>query len=747
MRWQSITARRAAEMHLETLLGHSSDLVAVYDHESGLSYVSPATWRLLGWRPEECIARQIVEFVHPADLSLLASLPGPGEPSASLVVRVRHKDKDYRTFEAVVTDLASDPAVRGLLINARDITERINAEQELERTRSNEQFVRAISTGFATSTVEATDALLNEAVSDLREFIGATRAAILATNWRDSSMDERFGAAAVGAPVLPERATPLYLSQLVTAAPGMEFGEVIEEYGTAPERRLTEAVEIDADEPIAGLVCVPLLASEKILGFLILTTTSLSWRCPDDAVGLLRTVGEICAGALARQRAGELLTDQSLHDPLTGMPNRRLFVERLDQALVRCQRSNDSVGLLFIDGDDFKDVNDTLGHDEGDELLVALGRRLQSLCLSGETVARFGGDEYVVLIEAPDAGAVIAELGERILGAVREPYEFAGRTVRITVSVGATVHDGVAGPMDASTMLRRADTAMYRAKSAGRNRVVMFTPEMEERARERFELVAELRQVTRAPEQFKVWFQPIYRITDLELSGFEALVRWQHPTRGLLQPSSFIDLAEESGEIKRIGLHVLEQSLSDLAQLEKFASISANTATIAVNLSVRQLAARSGIADIRSILRAAGTAPHRVTFEVTESIFANREQVLPPLIELRDLGVKIAIDDFGTGYSSLAYLRDLPVDLLKIDRSFVNRIGSNERDEAVLGTLVSLAEQLTLGTVAEGVETPEQLAALTRLGCTHAQGYLLARPAPLGQIVESGLSRSLAQIS
>jgi diguanylate cyclase (GGDEF)-like protein/PAS domain S-box-containing protein len=716
------------------LLAHSPDLLAVISSAGEFSYVSPASRHLVGVESCDLIGQKPAAIAHPSDVELFDhNLAFPG--AAPVTLRLRHVDKLYRTFEVVFTDLRAVPNINGVLLSARDISGRIRAEQELKRRREIDRVVRRISTRFAMSAVDATPSLLFKSLTEITNLIGATRASILVSDPDSGHLLERVGPTCLS--VVPfTRPVPITQNLLEGISSKLAMAEVVTTYAFDTDRRLIDAVELPDLEPIQGLVYIPLRAGEELLGIMLVTSADPAWRCPADTQGVLRTVGEICAGALARQRAEETLAAHALRDPLTGLPNRRFLMERLEQAITKTSRSTSSVGLLFIDCDDFKDVNDTLGHEEGDELLLQLARRLESVCRVGEVATRFGGDEFVVMVESSEPESAVIALGERIVATLREPYNCGGQTVRITVSVGAVVQNNDEAVV-ASDLLRRADTAMYRAKNSGRNCLAIFTLDMEERARKRFELVSDLRQAVRNPEQFKVWYQPLFRVSNSALVGFEALVRWNHPRHGLLFPDAFIDVAEESGLIKELGVHVLERSLQDFDDWRKrqtFVDIDVN-ASIAVNLCVHQLLSSSFLNDLKALLRSSSVPPNQITLEITESVFANRDAVLPPLVKLRDLGVKIAVDDFGTGYSSLAYLRDLPVDLLKIDRTFVNRLGSNARDEAVVGTLITLANQLSLTTVAEGVETQTQFDSLRRLGCDHAQGYLLGRPMPMDRLL------------
>ncbi len=410
---------------------------------------------------------------------------------------------------------------------------------------------------------------------------------------------------------------------------------------------------------------------------------------------------------------------QAIRDVLTGLPNRVLFLERLEEALDRGARAH----VLFLDLDRFKLVNDTRGHITGDELLRQVGRRLRD-CVRGEhLLARFGGDEFAVLVEESGVADILL-LAKRMLDAVQRPYLVAGEEVSIDASIGVSAsNDGGA----AGDILRDADTAMYRAKQAGGGRYVLFEKRMHTVLVQRASLETDLRHAVNRDELFLV-FQPILELRTGQVHTAEALVRWQHPTRGVIPPDEFIPLAEETGLIVPVGRRVLaaacEQAAGWVAQPD-----GAPPPGVSVNLSARQLLDPELVRDVRRAIEAARLDPTRLVLEITESAFvSDAATVLDRLRQIREIGVRLAIDDFGTGYSALSYLRHLPVEILKIDRSFVEGLVVGWQGKAFLHTIVRLTETLSMIAVGEGVETPEQLSALQALGCRLGQGYLFARP-------------------
>jgi len=413
-----------------------------------------------------------------------------------------------------------------------------------------------------------------------------------------------------------------------------------------------------------------------------------------------------------REREGQL-EFQAFHDPLTHLANRALFRDRLDHALQ--QRRGEAVSVLFVDVDDFKTVNDSLGHDAGDRLLVSVGERLRACVRLGDTVARIGGDEFAILVEGDSATAEGPLIAQRVLAAMDVPFSVAGRDLRITASLGLATGLYESG----EGVLQDADLAMYAAKANGKARVELFEQGMRTTAVDRLELVADVQAAVEAGEMV-VYLQPIVDLRTLTVEGHEALVRWQHPQRGLLGPESFVPLAEETGAIVPMGWWVLERACEQ--------AVAWPTGRIAVNMAARQVLDPAAVTTVTAILSRTGIDPRRVVLEITESVLLDAEAIGHRLHELRALGVLLAIDDFGTGYSSLSYLTRLPVDIVKIDRSFVERLGGPPGDELLVRAVVQLAASLGLRSVGEGVETPGQLERLQSFGCDAAQGYLFGHP-------------------
>ncbi len=430
---------------------------------------------------------------------------------------------------------------------------------------------------------------------------------------------------------------------------------------------------------------------------------------------------------LAVQRAAQMSREkehQALHDPLTGLPNRALLADRIGQSLARGVRLTGRVTVLFLDVDLFKVVNDSLGHAAGDSLLIELTRRLSAVVRPGDTLARFGGDEFVIVCDDV-RGEDVDGLAERVADVLREPFEFEGRPVTVTASIGIAI---AAGSTDAETLLRDADAAMYRAKAGGRNRAVVFDEAMHDQAAARLDVENGLRSALERGE-LRVVYQPVVDIRDGSPVGFEALVRWEHPQLGLLTPDRFVPVAEETGLIIPLGTWVIEQATAQAAQWRREVA-GAEDLWIAVNLSARQLLSPDLISVIALALAATGLPASHIRLEITESVLMDDvDRMVEAMLGIRSLGVQLAIDDFGTGYSSLSYLKSLPVSTIKIDHSFVEDLGGGDPSaRPLVEAIIGMARALGMTVIAEGVETEAQLRTLQRLGAGLAQGYLWSRP-------------------
>jgi diguanylate cyclase (GGDEF)-like protein/PAS domain S-box-containing protein len=571
--------RRKSERRFKALIENSSDLVCVVDEGAALQYVSPAVERVLGYDMEAMLGMDPLTLVHADDAeaalqafggaidgAINGAINGPVPNGAwRTELRVRHADGAWHTMDVTATDLRHEPTVAGIVLNARDVTDRKELEGEL-----------------------------------------------------------RF---------------------------------------------------------------------------------------------------------------------QALHDTLTGLANRALFADRVTHALQRRSDRQDLVAVLFIDLDDFKTINDSLGHAAGDDLLVAVGARLQECVRLADTPARLGGDEFAILVEDIYTEDQVVDLADRVLEALLRPFDIGGRSVQVGATMGIAID--TARATSADILLRNADVAMYLAKERGKARFEIFEESMHDVAVERMELRNDM-PAALASGQFAVHYQPIVDLNSGVVQGVEALLRWNHPTRGPVRPDVFIPVAEQSGFILTLGSWVLDRACADLRRWRE-ADPAAAALTMSVNVSVRQLEQHGLAADVAGALARHGLDPHHLTLEVTESVLmADTEALRDRLTELRALGVKIALDDFGTGYSSLKYLDRLPLDTVKIDRSFVADLSTKAHDPAVVRAVIDLAGQLDLGLVAEGIEQAAQLDVLRAMGCQMGQGYYFARPMPAGEVVQAVAGRALA---
>jgi diguanylate cyclase (GGDEF)-like protein/PAS domain S-box-containing protein len=447
----------------------------------------------------------------------------------------------------------------------------------------------------------------------------------------------------------------------------------------------------------------------------------------NDAAGKPHRRISVMTDITEERRKEEHIRHQAYHDALTGLPNRTLLHNRLDHAIKAAARAGGRIALLFIDLDRFKVINDSLGHLVGDLLLKEAARRMSHCVRGSDTVARLGGDEFVIL--APiEHSADAVQIAEKIIDEIALPFAIQQQTLHVGASVGISVYpqDG----SDADTLLRNADVAMYAAKQAGRGTLCFFDTGMNERAQQRLKLEAALRRAISAGE-FELYYQTKVCLLDGRHCGMEALIRWRDPQLGLVSPADFIPLAEETGLIVPIGDWVLE---SACAQMRAWLDAGTIAGPVAVNVSARQLNDAEFAARVVAILRRHGLDGQYLQIEVTEStVMTDPEMAIEALGRLAALGMTIAIDDFGTGYSSFSYLKRLPIDLLKIDRSFVQDIGSSREDEEIVTAIVQVAHSLKLQVVAEGVETRQQADFLARLGCQFGQGYLYAKPLPLAE--------------
>jgi diguanylate cyclase (GGDEF)-like protein len=460
----------------------------------------------------------------------------------------------------------------------------------------------------------------------------------------------------------------------------------------------------------------------------------------NEDVTLFGTFVGHASSALENRRLERQLKHQAFHDTLTGLANRALFSDRVDHALHRRSPEGAKLCVLFLDLDDFKVVNDTLGHAAGDEVLAVVADRLRTCLRPFDTAARLGGDEFAVLLEDTELADAVA-VAQRIIGALDEAMTLDAGEVAVHGSIGiVSAEPDVA---DADALLASADVAMYSAKERGKGRWEVFEPRMQLAVVERHELKHDLQRAIERNELF-VLYQPVVELQTCRITGVEALVRWKHPVRGLMSPMDFIPLAEETGLIVPIGQWVLETACAELRRIQDGLSGAVPAMSVAVNVSSRQLQAPGFITEVTRALRSSGLPADRLVIEITESVLLHdMETVVGTLSALRALGIRVSIDDFGTGYSSLGYLRRLPVDIVKIDKTFIAEIATAADDRSLTLAIVRLLDSIDVVTIAEGIERKEQFEYIAAMGCDMGQGYFFGRPMP-GSQLESKLRKGTA---
>jgi diguanylate cyclase (GGDEF)-like protein/PAS domain S-box-containing protein len=437
-----------------------------------------------------------------------------------------------------------------------------------------------------------------------------------------------------------------------------------------------------------------------------------------------------------RKALEDELRHQAFHDSLTGLANRPLFEDRLAHAHAVAHGREGGFAVLFLDLDDFKTINDSLGHARGDQLLRAVATRIRGIMRPSDTAARLGGDEFALLVETTDRQQDPLAIAKRVMDALALPFSIAGRELRVTASLGVATWGGAS---DVEDLLRNADTAMYAAKADAKASIRLFEPDMHSRVLERLELTGELRKAVEH-EQFELDYQPIVELESGELAGVEALVRWRHPSRARVHPNQFIGLAEETGLIVPLGLWVLETACAQLHSWQ--CAFPGRDLQLSVNVSTRQLHEPDFVETVAAVLDRTGLAPESLALEITETLLPDeRDDLVRQLIGLKALGVRIAVDDFGTGYSPLSQLRNLPIDIIKIDRSFIDGIEQDHGKEQLLRGIVNLGDSLLLDVVAEGIEEPEQAERLRDMQLPLVQGFLFHRPLPA-----AGITQLLARV-
>jgi diguanylate cyclase (GGDEF)-like protein/PAS domain S-box-containing protein len=669
------------EARFRAMVRDSNDIMAIIDPRGHLVYASPVTERILGLHVGPLIGSNVFDLIHPDDRAAAATgfdLTKMGKEADRVELRLRHADGSWRIMEAVATNLLDDPAVQGIVISARDLTDRRRAEAELREAQ--ERFRSAFEYAPIGMALTSPDGRLFRTNRALVQIVGRGESELLSTSILELTHPE-------------DRDT--YRDEITRVLSG-----------TTASCQIEQRLQHHDGHPVWASVSASLVRDVDGL--------------PLYLVNQIEDITE-------RKASGDALAHQAIHDPLTGLPNRLDFVQRLARELARAEQSRERVAVFFLDLDRFKVVNDSLGHSAGDRLLVAVADRINSAMGPTDVVARFGGDEFTVLCRNVTSEETAELVAERLAETISRPVALMEGEVFITASVGIALSGRDSDSPE--TLLRNADAAMYRAKELGRDRAELFDARTHTRAIDDLRTGNALHRAIERGEM-RVYYQPMIALDTGLLFGFEALIRWEHPERGLVPPMEFVPLAEETGLIVPLGTWALEEACRQAVRWHE-ASPDARTLSMSVNLSPRQLAEPALPNDVARVLHETGITPSTLWLEITENtLMRDAESAVSALGALRALGVHLAVDDFGTGYSSLAYLERLPVEALKIDRSFVQGAGARDDSTAIVDAIVSLARALHLTTVGEGIETREHLRALRAMGCDIGQGFLFGPAMP-----------------
>lgn len=731
--------RRGDSFH-RYLMDHVADPWYLHDETGQIHEVNQAACRHTGYSRDELVRMKVYDLNptrDPAEVrNMLASL-APSLGGRKIVHGwQRHRNGQWMEVEVHLVRLPQKEPIR-FLASIRDASERVRLNQELQQKIAFDELLLDFSTRLINIPPDEIDQVIHQVLADIGHFFNAGRTYLFDIDSESRTFSNTHEWSAQGVEPEIERLQNLRFEDFPWVMGHVLEGQVayFSDLTELGEEYRQERAEFEY-ESIQSLVVVPIFKEGKPQGLLGLDTVRERRYWSEDIRNNLRLLGQLLASAMDAVQLGNELQYLAYHDSLTGLPNRKLLRDRIEHAIAECSRKSSELAIMLLDLDDFKLINDSLSHSVGDTFLAYIAERLRRVCRSGDTVGRLGGDEFVLVMEVTEA-ADAARAAERALEVVGEVVNIDGANLLSHSSIGISLYPHDAEDHD--SLIRRADLAMYEAKSAGKNRFAFFDEEMTQRAQASLELRHDLDLALRRDE-LQLHFQPRVDLRAWRVCGLEALVRWEHPDRGLLHPDQFLPLAERSGMICRIDHWVLEKARREA---ERWQGHDGDL-RISVNLSARDLYEAEYFERLLEILVAPGSgAALPLEIEITEStLMYNMERAIENLERIKAAapGVRIAIDDFGSGYSSLNYLRRIPMDTLKIDQAFIHDLYTPSRGaRAIVRSIVDLARNLELHVVAEGVETESQLEVLKGLGVAEIQGFLFGPPAPLEEVRKRGL--------